>query len=192
MKKETITSDPRGFFNVEKRDPMQMFGGAKQPKIVTEAQDKESRNTRNAENDLQTKICKWLRNTYPGILFISDFAAGMKLSLFLASIRSLQSCDSKMVDLIILKPSYINTEHSNEQYHALCLELKTGPDKIFMQDGITLLKNEHILAQYETIKALRKQQYAACFACGEAQIKALVSDYMRSKFVHPRIVDRAF
>lgn len=167
-----------------KKDPMQMYRGAKPAKII-----KETTRSKHAETDLQTKICKWLRNTYPGILFISDFAAGLLLSPFLAGIRSNQSCDDKMLDLIILRPSRIDKIYN---YHGLCLEIKTGPDKVFMSDGITLLKNEHTLAQYVTIKKLRSLGYAACFACGEDQIKYLITNYMNDKFVHPIVIERLF
>lgn len=170
--------------SIEKRDPMEMFGNAPKHKIVTEAQEKASRNTRNAETDLQTRICKWLKITYPGLLFISDFAAGMKLNPFLASVRSLQSCDSKMVDLIILKPS--------GGYHGLCIELKTSIDKVFMRDGITLLKNEHILAQYSTIKQLRSLGYAACFGCGEDEIKHIITYYISGVYINSEYIERDF
>jgi hypothetical protein len=166
--------------SIEKRDPMEMFHSAPKHKIVTPAQEKTSRDSRNAETDLQTKICKWLKKD--DILFISDFAAGMKLSPFLASVRSLQSCNDKMVDLIILKPS--------GQYNGLCIELKTRIDKVFMKDGVTLLKNEHTLAQYETIKKLRSLGYAACFGCGEDHIKQIVSDYMGGVYVDPEYIER--
>ena len=166
---------------------MLLFKGPKAPKIVSIEQDKRKRDARNAESDLQTKICIWLKKTYPGILFISDFAAGMQLSPFLAGLRSLHACDAKMVDLIILMPSKADLIYN---YHALCLELKTGADKVFMQDGLTLLKNDHILAQYETIKQLRSLNYAACFACGEVQIKQLIVDYMNGVYKNPVYIER--
>lgn len=167
---------------LEKNDPMNLYRSAPKHKIVTPAQEKTSRDSRNAETDLQTKICKWLKTG--DILFISDFAAGMKLSPFLASVRSLQSCKDKMVDLIILKPS--------GQYHGLCIELKTSIDKVFMKDGVTLLKNEHTLAQYETIKKLRSLGYAACFGCGEDHIKKIIGDYMCGFYVEPEYIERYF
>lgn len=171
---------------LDKSDPMNQFRSAKPPKIVTQEQDKKS----HSESDLQSKICIWLKRTYPELLFISDFAAGIHLSQFLASLRSIQSCNYKMVDLIILRPMTMKLLSGLPCYHGLCLELKTGHDKVFMQDRITLLKNEHTLSQYRTIKMLRAQGYAACFGCGEIEIKKLVVDYMNCIFVHPVVIER--
>lgn len=151
-------------------------------KVVTEAEDKANRDKRNAENDLQSKICKWLRATYPGILFISDFAAGLYLSPFLAGIRHNQACGAKWLDLAIFVPS--------PDYHGLVIELKTGTDKVFLQDGITLLKNDHVIEQYHTIKKLRSLNYAACFGCGETEIKKIVIDYMKKKYVNIEYIER--
>lgn len=171
---------------MEKNDPMNMFKSAKPPKIVTQEQDKKS----HSESDLQSKICIWLKRTYPDLLWLSDYAAGIPLQPFSARLRSVQSCNHKMVDLIILKPMTTKLLSGLPCYHGLCLELKTGHDKVFMQDGIALLKNEHTLSQYQTIKMLRAQGYAACFGCGEIEIKKLVVDYMNCIFVHPVVIER--
>lgn len=155
---------------------------AKEHKITTQEQERAYRDSRNVETDLQSKICKWLKKEYPGILFISDFAAGMQLSPFLSNIRSIQACDYKWPDLCIFVPS--------PNYHGLVIEIKTGVDKVFLKDGITLLKNDHVLSQYKTIKKLRSLGYAACFGCGEADIKKIVTDYMKKLYVNVEYVER--
>ena len=150
--------------NLPKSDPFSMFTSAKKMKIVTAKQIKDKRD--NSETALQTKICKWLRQTYPGILFLSDFAAGIQLTPYLANIRSIQSCDDKMLDLFIFG-----------QPKPLILEIKTLDAIVFLKDGVTLY-SEHLQRQYETIKKLRLLGIYADFAIGEEDIKQVIKMYM--------------
>lgn len=156
-------------------DPTDQFSymkSAPKHKIVTAKSIKDKRD--NSETSLQTKICKWLRETYPGILFLSDFAAGLKLTPYLANIRSMQSCDDKMVDLFIFGQSV-----------PLFLELKTDAADVFLKDGVTLC-SEHLQRQYETIKKFRNLGYYAGFGIGEWDIKDIIKDYMNG--VYPLFV----
>ena len=109
--------------------------------VVTEQQAKQQRDSRNAETDLQNKICSWLRNTYPDLVFLSYFAAGLKLSPFLANIRSLQSCNDKVPDLYIFGPC-----------KPLIIEIKVSSDNMFLVDGVTLA-SEHLQRQFRTLRA---------------------------------------
>lgn len=150
--------------NLDKNDPFNYMKSAKYKGIVTEKSIKDKRD--NSETTLQTKICKWLCATYPGILFLSDFAAGIQLTPYLAKLRSSQSCDDKMVDLFIF---------GNDK--PLFLELKTDSAEVFLKDGVTLC-SEHLQRQYETIKKFRLLGYYADFAIGENDIKAIIRGYM--------------
>ena len=150
---------------LDKNDPMNMFRSAKPMKIETLAEAKKKRDSRNAETDLQTKICTWLRNEYPGIVFLSDFAAGLKLSPYLAGIRSKQSCDDKVPDLYIFGP-----------VKPFIIEIKTDAATVFLADGVTLA-SEHLQRQYECIKKLRSTCYAD-FGIGENDIKSMIRGYL--------------
>lgn len=152
-----------------------MFKSAKPMKIVTAKQIKDKRD--NSETALQTKICKWLRDTYPGILFLSDFAAGIQLTPYLAKIRSLQSCEDKMLDLFIFGGEV-----------PLILELKTNQADVFLVDGVTLC-SEHLQRQYETIKKLRRLGYYADFGIGENDIKSTIRGYMDGKVEYTPVRD---
>lgn len=137
------------------------------PKIVTPAQDKPKR--QNRETPLQSNITKWLKVTYPGIKFFSDFAAGLRLPPMIAMIRKIQACDGKYLDLTILK--------SVGQYHGLVIEIKVENDDLFLIDGITL-KSDHVREQYKAILELREDGYYADFGIGETDIKNIISKYM--------------
>jgi len=149
---------------LDNSNPFNLYTSAKKMKIVTAKQIKDKKD--NSETALQTKICKWLRETYPGILFLSDFAAGIQLTPYLAKIRSGQSCDDKMLDLFIFGEGV-----------PLIIEIKTIQADVFLVDGITLY-SEHLQRQYETIKKLRALGYLADFGIGENDIKLMIAEYM--------------
>lgn len=130
------------------------------------------------ESDLQTKICKWLKKTYPGMLFFSDFAAGLYLSEFYSRLRSLQSCDDKYLDLTIMMP--------NDTYHALIIEIKCTDTDLFLKDGKTL-KSEHVQLQYNSILKLRATGYFADFGVGEDNIKQMIIGYINNYLIPKEI-----
>lgn len=136
---------------------------AKKHKLVTEKQDKADKRSRNAETDLQNLICKWLKDQH--IIFLSDFAAGLHLSPFLASIRSLQACEYKMPDLYIFLPQGL-----------LIIEIKVKESDLFNKDGKTL-KSEHVQLQYESLLKLRNFGHHADFGVGEYDIKTMVTQF---------------
>lgn len=144
--------------------------------VLTEAEDKAKKESRNAETKLQSKICGWMREQWPDLVFLSDFAAGLKLSPFLANIRAGQSCNDKVPDLYIFGP-----------VKPLIIEIKVSDDNLFLKDGMTLC-SEHVQRQYETIKKLRKTCYAD-FGVGENDIKAMIRGYMLGKVEYTPIRD---
>lgn len=150
--------------------PFDHMNSAKNPLILSKAEDKAKRDKRNAETDLQNKICKWLRDEYPGLIFLSDFAAGLNLTPFLAGIRSAQACDYKVPDLYIFGP-----------VKPLIIEIKVKDDDLFLKDGRTL-KNEHVQSQFETIIKLRDTCYAD-FGVGEIDIRSMIRSYFYDKII---------
>lgn len=128
------------------------------------------------ESQLQTIICKWLRSK--NILFISDFAAGLKLSPFLASLRQSQACEYKMPDLYIFLPKGL-----------LMIEIKKDYSDLFLVDGKTL-KSEHVQLQYENMLRLRELGYTADFGIGEDDIKTMVAQFECQSLVYKEIIQR--
>jgi hypothetical protein len=151
---------------------------AKPHKVLTEKENKDKRNKRNEESDLQTLICKWMADQH--MLFLSDFAAGLYLTPFLAGIRSLQSCEYKVPDLYIFN-----------QYGCQVIEIKTKESELFLSDGKTL-KSEHVQLQYETILKLRSFGIYADFGIGEADIKNMILNRPCYKTILPFRGDTKF
>lgn len=147
--------------------------GMKSAKYKGIVQPKEKKFT---ESQLQTIICKWLRSK--NILFISDFAAGLHLSPFLASLRQSQACEYKMPDLYILLPQGL-----------LMIEIKKDVSDLFLKDGKTL-KSEHVQLQYENILRLRSLGYVADFGIGEYDIKTMVTQAECGTLEYKEIMQR--
>lgn len=126
------------------------------------------------ESNLQTIICKWLREK--NIIFISDFAAGLHLSPFLAGLRHSQACEYKMPDLYIFLPQGL-----------LIIEIKKDYDDLFLVDHKTL-KSEHVQFQYENILRLRELGYKADFGIGEYDIKTMVTQFQAGSFIYKEIL----
>ena len=64
------------------------------------------------------------------------------------------------------------------KYAGLMIELKREGVRIYKKDG-TLVSDEHIREQYDMLEQLRRRGYAANFACGFDEAKALIDRYMR-------------
>lgn len=137
--------------------------------------------SKHKEQDLQTKIAKWLKKEYSGLIFFSDFAAGLYLKPYLANIRSLQACEGRFLDLTLLEP--VNN------YHGLLVEIKVSVDDLFLKDGMTL-KSEHVQEQFSMVKKLRAKGYAADFGCGEDDIKQIIINYFSGVVNYKTIIER--
>jgi hypothetical protein len=143
------------------------------PGYRSKPQQKEDKPKRqNRETPLQSSVTKWLKLQYPGLMFFSDFAAGLYLPPVLANIRSMQACDSKFLDLTILRAC--------GGYHGLVLEIKVTTDDLFLKDGITL-KSSHVKEQYQTILKHRADGYYADFGVGFDDITNYINCYLSGR-----------
>lgn len=161
-------------------DKLKMLTGNYTPlkqEVLTEAEDKAKRDRRNEETDLQSKCCKDLREYYPKTLFISDFAAGLYLSDFLANIRASQACLDKYLDLTIMEP--------RGGYFGLIIEIKTIKGNPFKVNGVDLLSNPHNEAQFESIKRLCSLGYLSLFGVGYEHIMKIAHQYMNMPLTTP-------
>ena len=70
-------------------------------------------------------------------------------------------------DLYVMEP--------RGNYHGLIIELKAK--NIYKKDG-TLLKDEHLADQQETIDLLNKKGYKACFCVGFDQAVSTINEYL--------------
>jgi len=118
---------------------------------------------------LQKQVCSYLNSQYNKVLYLSDTIASIKLTFGqMNRNKAIQKEGFKTPDLLIL--------HPNKEYHGLFIELKAKT--IYKKDG-TLLKNDHVEAQLETIKQLNKLGYYATFCIGFDNTKAVIDEYMK-------------
>lgn len=117
------------------------------------------------EESLQRQVCSYLRLQYPHVVFRSDYASGLRLTINQARIhRSLQSGKS-WPDLFIYLPRKVD----GKQYAGMALELKREGIPIKVTRGPRkgqLVADIHIREQYYMLQRLERLGYWADFAIG--------------------------
>ena len=122
------------------------------------------------EYALQKKVCAYLRDVYPNVLFMSDTIAAIRLTKpQQGRNKAIQKENFHCPDIILFK--------KNSIYCGCFLELKAKD--IYRKDGVTLLSNPHVEAQKRTIDELLSNGYFAAFAVGFEQAKNLIDHYMK-------------
>lgn len=126
---------------------------------------------RASEAGIHQTIAHYLKLQYPGVIFRSDFAAGIKMTMGQAiKHKSLQHGKS-YPDLFIAAP--------RGKYHGAFLELKRADVAVYLRDG-SLSKNAHIQEQATMLDELRRLGYYADFAIGFDDAKAKLDIYLSS------------
>lgn len=128
------------------------------------------------EENLQRQVCQYLRLQYPDVIFRSDYASGLHLTMHQAAThKSLQSSRS-WPDLFVYEPRVVK----GIQYAGLTLELKRDGTTIVIKRGPEkgkLTANPHIREQYFMLKELKKRGYYANFAVGFDDAKSIIDWY---------------
>jgi len=109
------------------------------------------------EQSMATAIVKYMKLQHPKVIFKIDAGADANKSSFAAkAVYSKQQYKRGFPDFQIIKPS--------KHYAGLFLELKADYDCLFNKNG-TMKRgsNDHHVEQYEFIKELRENGYAADF-----------------------------
>ncbi|MCX6222461.1 MAG: hypothetical protein NTZ69_15930 [Bacteroidia bacterium] len=122
-----------------------------------------------SEKDLQRQICEYLKIRYPKIIFNSDMAGAMKLTMGQAiQIAKLRSSRG-FPDIVIYEP--------RRGYAGLFVELKKEGERIFKKDGS--FSSDHVQEQHECITRLNLRGYRAMFAIGWDEAKTIIDDYLK-------------
>ncbi len=121
------------------------------------------------EQNLHSKVAWYIRHQYPDIIFRTDFAAGIKMTMGQAIKHKTLQSGKAYPDLFIAYPT--------EEYHGLFIELKADNAKVYLKDG-TISKEKHIQEQEAMLERLRGLGYRASFAKGFDQAKELIDDYI--------------
>jgi hypothetical protein len=129
------------------------------------------------EEELQLKVCKYLKETYPEVVFRSDYASGLHLTMNQASKHKRMQSSKSWPDLFIYKPM----QHPDKLYYGLALELKKEGTSVILKIGENkgkLSSNEHIREQALMLKSLNSLGYYANFAVGFDSAKKIIDWYM--------------
>ena len=142
------------------------------------------------ESDLQVMVADYLRLQYPDVLFHSDFGSGIKLTMGQAAKQRRQNGGRRAwPDMFIAEPKKVYQKFKNVDgdgiegfnlKHGLFIELKREGTRIFKKDG-KLVADEHIREQFDMLEELRQRGYAAEFACGFDEAKAIIDNYLGGK-----------
>lgn len=149
--------------NLDKNDPFNMFRSAKPMKIEKVGIKKVT------ELSVHNQVCKYLKAQYPNVMFLSDFAAGIKMSIGMASRQSLQKSNHAFPDIMVFEPRGI--------YCGLFIEVKKSDD-IFYKGTRTLKLNQHTADQFECMQQLIKRGYYCEFGCGFDECKSIIDNYL--------------
>ncbi len=122
-----------------------------------------------SEKILHKQVCQYIRIQFPGVLFNSDLAGSMRLTIGQAvALKSLRSSRG-FPDLVIYEPK--------GEYHALFLELKAEGTKVIKMNGEWA--TPHIAEQAYMIERLKKLGYCALFAIDFDHAKKIIDQYMK-------------
>lgn len=147
---------------MEKNDPFNYMKSARKMKIERPELKKKT------ELSIHNQVCKYLKAQYPNVMFLSDFAAGIKMSIGMASRQSLQKSNHAFPDIHILEP--------RNGYYGLFIEVKKD-DSIFYKGTREIKPIKHIEDQFECMYQLNRKGYRAEFGCGFDECKKLIDDY---------------
>lgn len=121
-----------------------------------QASKPKKRNAKEEEN-MQIQVASYLRAQYPKVIFRSDVASGIRLTMGQAIKAKKMQSGRGYPDIFISEPA--------GPYHGMYLELKKSREGVFLKDG-TLSKNAHIQEQAAMLKELETKGYYAAFCCG--------------------------
>lgn len=125
---------------------------------------------------LHQQVCDYLRLQYPDVLFRTDFAAGIKMTMGQATKHKRLQSVRAWPDIFIAQPQYYDSTHTQgEEQHGLFIELKAK--NIYKKDG-SLLANDHIAEQAKVLDRLTSLGYAAYFAVGFDEARKIIDDYL--------------
>jgi len=122
------------------------------------------------EASLHQQVVDYLKWQYPNVLFRTDFAAGIKMTIGQAvKHKQLQKCKA-WPDLFIAA--------RKENYCGLFIEIKKGWSEILLKSG-KYKNNPHINEQKQMLQQLSDCGYNAVFGCGFDDIKLIIDNYLK-------------
>lgn len=121
------------------------------------------------EANMQQTLAQYMRVKYPSVIFRTDFAAGIKMTMGQAVKHKSMQHGRAYPDFFVAR--------ANRGYHGLFVELKAPGQKVYLKDG-TISKERHIQEQAEVIQMLTNAGYYARFAVGIDRAIEIVDWYL--------------
>lgn len=134
------------------------------------------RRNKKEEEGVQLLVARYLKKYYPHVRFISDYAAGLKLTQNQAAKRKAMNSGRGWSDIFIAYPS--------RGYHGLFIELKKDGVAIYVSRGPRkgeLVADEQIQIEAVFIKEMNDLGYFARFAVGYQKAVKLIDWYMENE-----------
>lgn len=123
-----------------------------------------------SEAMVHERIVRHMKREYPGVVFKTDFAAGIKLPIWLAARQRKVQYRRGYPDLSISKAC--------RGYHGLFLEVKKPGTRIKkVSDG--MWASDHIREQAEMMAELERAGYKCAFAVGYDQAVDILAWYLK-------------
>lgn len=122
------------------------------------------------EEQLHLSIARYLKYQYPGIIFRTDFAAGIKMNIGQAVRHKAMQSGAGFPDLFIAEP--------RGGYHGLFIEIKKDISQVLKKNG-QFVSNQHIREQAEMLRRLSEKGYKAVFGCGFEHCIRIIDDYFK-------------
>lgn len=132
-----------------------------------------------SESQLQIAVANYLATRYPNVLFHSDFGSGVKLTAGQAQVNKAQNAGRRgWPDLFVATQFICETyfAHVETIFCGLFIELKAEGTRLKKKSGDWT--SPHIAEQAEVLRHLADYDYAATFAVGFDQAKAIIDLYI--------------
>ena len=131
-----------------------------------------------SEADLHLQICQYLRLKYPVVIFRTDFASGIKMTMGQAAKHRRLQSGRAWPDIFIANPVWHGDAKAEcPTFWGLFIELKREGTSVYLKNG-ELTANPHIREQAEMLDQLEALGYCAKFAVGYEATIGLIDWYL--------------
>ncbi len=133
---------------------------------------------------LHQQVADYLKLQHPGVIYRTDFAAGVKMTIGQATKHKRLQYGRAYPDLFIAKP-WLTPR--TMKYAGCYIELKhpLGGHQPFLKDGVTRSRDAHCLEQWAVLDELAALGYCARMAVGFDQAKAIIDWYLAHDSTRP-------
>ena len=139
-------------------------------KRITSKQFQAMNKKKLSEDQEQEILCKWVKKTYPNVLFTVDLG-GIRLNM---GQRRIMKTRAKRGH-----PDLMFQEWFGDRFCGLAIEFKRTGETVFKKDG-TLKKDDHLKEQLEYLIELRNRYWLAVFVSGIESAKIVIKAYLEA------------